>query len=381
VVGAGTTYYIGNYFEVYVPNSGTTTFNKYYYFGAQRVAAKIAGTLFYFQGDHLGSSSVVMTQSGTSYYSRQTYFPYGAQRTTEGSALPTDYTFTGQKNDDSAGLMFYGARYYDTALGRFTQPDTIVPSPLNPQAFNRYSYGYNNPVRYLDPTGHIPCEDPADCNPGQGGDDQPGDDPNVQPEPPPDYCTVNPYATGCYDPSGLGATDDGKPDDDGTCNLAGCGGKDPSEETYKTPEAKGNPRSGGGRYYAYRPESKPDPSKDYGPGGGGAPRGVKCQLFGWLVRSFCGATPLSTSTGSGLPRSSSQILKSIRSLEQRIQEHELKLQQYIDDPYAFDNQGLLRNAPSEEIRQQIIQGRINHLRTEIDGFREQIDVLRSSLEK
>jgi RHS repeat-associated protein len=136
VVGTGTTYYIGNYFEVYVPNSGTTTFNKYYYFSAQRVAAKIAGTLFYLQGDHLGSSSVVMTQAGTSFYTRQTYFPYGAQRTTEGSALPTDYTFTGQKNDDSTGLMFYGARYYDSALGRFTQPDTIVPSPLNRSPMN-----------------------------------------------------------------------------------------------------------------------------------------------------------------------------------------------------------------------------------------------------
>jgi hypothetical protein len=87
VSNAGTMYYIGNYFEVWVPNSGTTTFNKYYYFGAQRVAARIVSTLFYFQGDHLGSSSVAMTQAGTSFYSRQTYFPYGAQRTTEGSAL------------------------------------------------------------------------------------------------------------------------------------------------------------------------------------------------------------------------------------------------------------------------------------------------------
>jgi YD repeat-containing protein len=108
VSNAGTTYYIGNYYEVYVPNSGTTTFNKFYYFGAQRVAAKIGADLFYLQGDHLGSSSVAMTQSGTSFYTRQTYFPYGAVRTTEGSALPTDYTFTGQKNDDSTGLMFYG---------------------------------------------------------------------------------------------------------------------------------------------------------------------------------------------------------------------------------------------------------------------------------
>jgi RHS repeat-associated protein len=168
VSNAGTTYYIGNYFEVWVPNSGTTTFNKYYYFGSQRVAARIASTLFYFQGDHLGSSSVAMTQAGTSFYSRQTYYPYGAPRTAEGSALPTDYTFTGQKNDDSTGLMFYGARYYDATLGRFTQADTIIQNLLDPQALNRYGYARNNPVRYSDPTGHMFCEEGANCDGGGG---------------------------------------------------------------------------------------------------------------------------------------------------------------------------------------------------------------------
>jgi RHS repeat-associated protein len=161
VMGVGTTYYIGNYFEVWVPNGGSATFNKYYYFGAQRVAAKIGADLFYLQGDHLASSSVVMTQAGTSFYSRQTYFPFGAQRTTEGSALPTDYTFTGQKNDASTDLMFYGARYYDTTLGRFTQPDTIVPNPMDPQSLNRYSYVRNNTVNRIDPTGHEDEPEPA----------------------------------------------------------------------------------------------------------------------------------------------------------------------------------------------------------------------------
>ena len=178
VSNGGTTYYIGNSFEVYV--SGGTTFNKYYYFGSQRVAARIANTLFYLQGDHLGSSSIAMTQSGTSYYSRQTYFPYGAQRTTEGSALPTDYTFTGQKNDDSTGLMFYGARYYDAALGRFTQPDTIVPSPLNPQSHNRFSYALNNPVRYTDPTGHM--VDEGTDGGGGGGTDEPAEEEETEEE-------------------------------------------------------------------------------------------------------------------------------------------------------------------------------------------------------
>jgi len=50
-------------------------------------------------------------------------------------------------------------------LGRFIQPDTVVPNPGNPQALNRYSYVLNNPIKYRDPSGHcieaglssIPC--------------------------------------------------------------------------------------------------------------------------------------------------------------------------------------------------------------------------------
>ncbi|WP_423226072.1 RHS repeat-associated core domain-containing protein [Candidatus Amarolinea aalborgensis] len=72
--------------------------------------------------------------------------------------------FTGQVLDDAAGgLYFYNARYYDPALGRFIQADTIVPQPVNPQSLNRYSYAANNPLRYVDPSGHRECEDDNDC--------------------------------------------------------------------------------------------------------------------------------------------------------------------------------------------------------------------------
>jgi len=53
------------------------------------------------------------------------------------------------------GLTFYNARYYDPGLGRFTQPDTLVPNPGDPQSLNRYSYAGNNPLRYVDPSGHF----------------------------------------------------------------------------------------------------------------------------------------------------------------------------------------------------------------------------------
>ena len=50
--------------------------------------------------------------------------------------------------------MNYRARYYHPALGRFISADTIVPSPGDPQALNRYAYVQNNPLKYTDPTGH-----------------------------------------------------------------------------------------------------------------------------------------------------------------------------------------------------------------------------------
>lgn len=57
-------------------------------------------------------------------------------------------------------LIDFGARRYDPRIGRFISPDTIIPDPANPQSLNRYSYAVNNPLKYVDPTGHsfrLPC--------------------------------------------------------------------------------------------------------------------------------------------------------------------------------------------------------------------------------
>jgi RHS repeat-associated protein len=80
------------------------------------------------------------------------YYPYGDRLESEAN-LPTDRLFTGQRYDDT-GLYHYGARYYDPEIGRFISPDTIIPNPASPQSFNRYSYCMNNPLKYVDPSGH-----------------------------------------------------------------------------------------------------------------------------------------------------------------------------------------------------------------------------------
>jgi RHS repeat-associated protein len=61
--------------------------------------------------------------------------------------------FTGQRAHDELGLYHYQARWYDPALGRFVQPDSIVPDPGNPIDWDRYGYVRDNPVKYIDPSG------------------------------------------------------------------------------------------------------------------------------------------------------------------------------------------------------------------------------------
>ena len=46
------------------------------------------------------------------------------------------------------------ARWYDPALARFVQADTMVPDPGKSHSFDRYAYANNNPVLYNDPSGH-----------------------------------------------------------------------------------------------------------------------------------------------------------------------------------------------------------------------------------
>jgi RHS repeat-associated protein len=165
------THYIGSHYEKTV-GSGDT---KYYYIAGQLVAFERSsgygvdwGRRFVFR-DHLGSTNVIINGSSGLLLWRDRYLPFGDVRDTyrkdnnPSFSLQTQYRFTGQRLEQrlgtpegglDRGLYFYGARWYDSSLGRFIQADTIVPQPGNPQSLNRYSYVFNNPLRYTDPTGY-----------------------------------------------------------------------------------------------------------------------------------------------------------------------------------------------------------------------------------
>jgi RHS repeat-associated protein len=122
---------------------------------ALRVAMREAGNLSYLLTDHLGSTSKVANFDGLSVHSQQLYKPWGEGRYTSGT-LPTTYKYTGQREEGYINLYWYNSRWYDPALGRFVQPDSIIPSQTDPLSWDRYCYTLNNPVRYNDPSGHCP---------------------------------------------------------------------------------------------------------------------------------------------------------------------------------------------------------------------------------
>ena len=102
----------------------------------------------YIHGDHLGSTSLTTNSSGASV-SQQEFDPWGKVRS--GNISQTSMSYTGQKLDGT-GLLFYNARYYDPAIGRFTSADSMIVGAG--QNFNRYSYVNNDPINHNDPSGH-----------------------------------------------------------------------------------------------------------------------------------------------------------------------------------------------------------------------------------
>ena len=62
--------------------------------------------------------------------------------------------YAGEFYDSETGLYYLRARYYDPYIGRFLSEDSYWGEDDNPLSLNRYTYTHNDPIQYLDPTGH-----------------------------------------------------------------------------------------------------------------------------------------------------------------------------------------------------------------------------------
>lgn len=116
----------------------------------------------YWHKDALGSVVTVSNADGT-VLERMAFDPWGRRLRNTGlndwtleSQGPAhgDRGFTGHEHLDELGLVHMNGRIYDPVLARFLSPDPIIQSPDDLQNYNRYSYVFNNPLKYTDPSGH-----------------------------------------------------------------------------------------------------------------------------------------------------------------------------------------------------------------------------------
>lgn len=135
-------------------NTNNSNFNEYLFFGGKRIARRDSdNNVNYYFSDHLGTARVVTNSTGT-IQDDSDFYPFGGERSYLSSS-GNNYKFTGKERDAESGLDDFGARYLSSSLGRFTSPDsTSYSKSMNPQSLNLYAYAFNNPLIYVDPSGH-----------------------------------------------------------------------------------------------------------------------------------------------------------------------------------------------------------------------------------
>jgi RHS repeat-associated protein len=124
----------------------------HYTYGLALTSRVDAGGAAYYDFDATGSVAG-LTASVGQYVDRYSYLPFGELLSiAENVANPFHYIGAFGVQDDQNGLNFMRARYYNSAQGRFTQPDPIGLGG----GTNAYAYAENSPLDESDPSGLFP---------------------------------------------------------------------------------------------------------------------------------------------------------------------------------------------------------------------------------
>lgn len=110
----------------------------------------------YLHPDIQGSPLVATNDQGLVIW-QESYAPWGQRELKDTAsanpALGSSVWYTGQAEEQSLGLYYYGARWYSPDIAQFYSIDPASVTVDNPRSFGRYLYANNNPIRFTDPDG------------------------------------------------------------------------------------------------------------------------------------------------------------------------------------------------------------------------------------
>ena len=129
-------------------NSVGTLTSSYFYAGGDRLARLAKGAMHYYLKDHLGSTRILLSSSGTAAATYD-YWPYGEILASSGTGS-TSFKFTGHERDLESGFDFMQYRTYEPNRMRFLQMD---PRAEKYPGMSPYIYAGNNPIKFVDARG------------------------------------------------------------------------------------------------------------------------------------------------------------------------------------------------------------------------------------
>lgn len=157
--GGRRTLYLGNV-EIVIDGGVVTTRRNVGGVLMQSIVGSVVTSRYLFH-DRLGNVVKVTDATGAVIESHD-FHPFGERRnpthpdwTTTIKSNFTTRGFTGHEMVDGLGVIHMNGRIYDPDIGRFLQPDPVIQAPFNPQSWNAYTYVFNNPLTYTDPSGMI----------------------------------------------------------------------------------------------------------------------------------------------------------------------------------------------------------------------------------
>lgn len=175
------TYYFNDGTELTLPSPETGNSYKeitktvisgnIYYISRTDFLNSVSTEIEYIHRDHLGSVIAVSNDAigSSSPVQENAFDPFGERRSSDWFSQisqsdlsfilgtpekTTNRGFTGHEHLDRTGFIHMNGRVYDPELGRFLTPDPLVQAPTFSQSWNRYSYVWNNPLRFTDPSGY-----------------------------------------------------------------------------------------------------------------------------------------------------------------------------------------------------------------------------------
>jgi len=123
---------------------------------SKRFEGDYADKYYFYNHDIRGSVTSIVDKNFVSMQN-YTYDDFGKATLTGDSTFINEVKFTGAVSD-STGLYCMNARFYNPSTGRFLTQDTYKGNAWEPWSQNLYTYCGNNPINYIDPTGHNPVE-------------------------------------------------------------------------------------------------------------------------------------------------------------------------------------------------------------------------------